>query len=89
MKTSKEYRSFRSWLRKMRLLRKCRYRTARQRLLAMERARRRADHNQYRAWKYRAPMFPAEFAAMLSEASPQERQELAESPIPGMPLKTT
>lgn len=91
MKTSKEYRSFRSWLRKMRLLRKCRYRTARQRLLAMDQAQRRDPHNLYRVSKHRAPWFPEEYAAMISELSPQERQDwkLTDAPIPGMPLKTT
>lgn len=47
--------------RRPRLLRDNRFKTARQRLLTMELARRRKDHNLYRAWKYRAPMFPEEF----------------------------
>lgn len=91
MQTSRAYRRSRSRPRKRRLLRDCRYKTARQRLLAMELAQRRADHNKYRAWRYRAPMFPAELAAMMFELSPRERQQLklTEAPIPGMPLKTT
>lgn len=75
MQTSTAYRRTRSRPHKKRLLRDCRYKTARQRLLAMELAQRRADHNKYRAWKYRAPMFPAEFAAMMSELSSQERHD--------------
>ncbi len=77
MKLTSAHRTTRSRPRKRRLLRDCRYKTARQRLLAMELSQRRADHNKYRAWKYRAPMFPEEYAAMISDMSPQERKRWA------------
>lgn len=58
------------------LLRDCRHKTARQRLMQMLDAKRRRGYQLNRAWKYRAPMFPEEYQAMMAELSPEEREFL-------------
>ena len=38
-------------------------------------AKRRRGYQLNRAWKYRAPMFPKEFEAMMAELSAQEHED--------------